>query len=116
MEVQTLITTLTEQGKNTLASMNNLTRKANRKGDQRADLYENYRANEHSFRVYTYANPDIGESAEVQAFLETLESFSELFQGADTERDMKIDNKQAKELYEQASKAYEDMVEQLNNG
>lgn len=115
MDAETLIPTLIEQGKNTLKSMNNLKRKANRKGDQRASLYENYRANEHSFRVYTYANPDIGETAEVQAFLERLESFGELFMGVDTEHDTDVDSKQAKELYTKASDAYDEMVEKLKH-
>lgn len=115
MDTQPLYITLLEQGQNTLTSMDNLKKKANRKGDQRAALYENFRANEHSFRVYTFADPEIGERAEVQAFLEKVEAFEALFQGVDTERETNVDSGQSKELYEQAVEAYNSMDEKLKN-
>jgi len=115
MDTRTLRTTLIEQGENTLTSINNLNKKANRKGDQRAALFENFRANEHSFRVYTYANPKIGKQDEVQIFLKKVETFGDLFQGVDTERDTKVDSKQSKEIYEQAATAYEKMAEVLES-
>jgi len=113
MDSSTIVKALIEQGKNTLDSLKNLTRKANNKGEKRAALYENFRANTHSFRVYTFADPEIGEADEVQAFLKQILTINELFTGVDTVHDTKVNADKVKEAYEQAVSAYNEMIKKF---
>ncbi|HZG72217.1 MAG TPA: hypothetical protein VEY51_11850 [Chondromyces sp.] len=101
---------IVQQGKNVLTSMKDLKLRAKKKGRERFDLYERFCANCHSFEVYTYMDPKIGQSAEVQAFQQKLESFRAEFADVRTDFDKEVDMKQVKVIYEEVLAAYNAMV------
>ena len=66
-----------------------------------------------SFAVYTFIDSAIGQSAEVQAFQQKLDLFSEDFAGITTNFDTVVDMKHVEETYEDVFTAYNEMVHAL---
>lgn len=104
---------LMDQGKNTIKSMKELNHLARKKGKERSDLYEKFRANEHSFRVYTYVNEELEQSTEIKTFLENLQLFGEHFIGVDTDFETTVDVKKAKEATKEVINSYNKMASKL---
>jgi hypothetical protein len=104
---------IVEQAKNTITSMQNLKQRAHKKNKERADLFEKLCANEHSFRVYTYMDPNLGQLKVVQTFLEKVEWFSGFFTGVNTEFDQVVDQKLVDEAYKESMDAYQNLVHEL---
>lgn len=112
---KTAVELIIQQGQNVLASMKELKRYAKKKNKQRSDLYQKFCANDHSFAVYTYMDPSIGQSAEVQAFQQKSDLFSEHFNGITTNFDIEVDIKNVEETYEEVFSAYNTMVTSLGH-
>jgi hypothetical protein len=104
---------IVQQGKNVLVSMKNLEHSAKKKSKERSDLFEKFCANKHSFDVYTYIDSDLEQLAEVQAFLQKLELFSDDFECVRRNFDADVDVKQAETMYEEVLTAYNAMVKVL---
>ena len=104
---------IVQQGQNVLASMKDLKRSAKKKNKERSDFYQKFCANDHSFAVYTFIDSAIGQSAEVQAFQQKLDLFSEDFAGITTNFDTVVDMKHVEETYEDVFTAYNEMVHAL---
>jgi hypothetical protein len=102
-----------QQGENVLLSMKDLKRKGKKKGKERADLYERFCANLHSFSVYTYINPAIEKLAELQNFQEKLNRFASNFESVVTNWEMDVDLKHVESTYEEVLFAYNSMVNAL---
>jgi len=113
MDSKNISKTLVEQGKNTLNSMKELNRRAKKKDKKRSDLYEKFRANQHSFRVYTYVDPEVGQLEEVKIFLDKLQVYAETFTGVDNVFETNVDGKQVDEIYEETITAYNEMTKKL---
>ncbi|WP_042455516.1 hypothetical protein [Neobacillus dielmonensis] len=97
---------LLQQGKNVLASMKDLLNGAKKKGKARADLYEKFCANLHSFNVYTYMDPSIEQMGEVQAIIQKLEAFSAVFAEVSTDIEASIDVKSIEHTYQDILKEF----------
>lgn len=65
-----------------------------------------------SLRIHI-VNSDIGESDEVQTFLQHILTINELFTGVDTVHDIKVSTNKIKETYKQAASVYNDMSDAL---
>lgn len=102
-----------QQGENVLASMKDLKRRAKKKGKERADLYERFCANQHSFSVYTYINPEIETLAELQAFQQKVELFGSDFASVVTDWETDVDWKHIESTYEEVLLAYNSIVTAL---
>ncbi|GGA66545.1 hypothetical protein [Ornithinibacillus halotolerans] len=105
--------TLAKQGKNTVISMQNLKRLAHKKNNERKVLYEKFRANEHSFRVYTYMDAAIGQLEEVQEFLNNLAVFGDNFTGVDVDFSKIVDKQKVNESFQQVSTSFNKMAQKL---
>ena len=110
---KTNVELLVQQAENVLSSMKDLKRSAKKKGKARSDLYERFCANQHSFDVYTFMDPEIQESAEVTAFQNQLELFSEDFAALRTEFEAVVDLEHAEVAYEEVFATYNAMVNAL---
>jgi len=110
MDSTTIAETIVNQGKNSITSMQDLKRRTNKKGKERADLYERFRANEHSFRVYTYIDSNIEQSEEVQTFLINLDRFGANFSDVDKDFEVTVDMKSVEKAYQDVITAYNQMV------
>lgn len=108
-----LLELLVNQAKNVITTMKDLKRIAHKQGKERAKLIEKYKANQHSFNVYTYTNAELSESEKVTHFKETLSRFTELFERAQYEFEEEIDSTKVEETFVEALHAYNEMVEAL---
>ncbi|WP_397538885.1 hypothetical protein [Rummeliibacillus pycnus] len=109
----TTVELLVQQAENVLTSLKELKRSLKKKGKARFDIYERFCANQHSFDVYTFMDPEIQESAEVTAFQKQLELFREDFTIVRTELDAVVDIKRAEVAYEEVFTTYNVMVNAL---
>lgn len=103
-----------QQGENVLASMKDLKKRGKKKGKERADLYERFCANQHSFGVYTYIDTKIENLAELQVFLQKLELFGSNFASVVTNWETDVDWKHVEATYEDVLLAYNSMVNALD--
>jgi hypothetical protein len=110
-----LFEVIVQQGQNVLASMKDLKLSAKQKGKERADKYERFGANQHSFEVYTYIDSAIEQLAEVQEFQHKLGLFYADFTGVFTNYDIEVDLNHIEITYEEVITAYDAMVNALNN-
>ena len=108
-----MIKTIVQQGQNVLVSMQDLKRCAKKKGKERANLYERFCANKHSFDVYTYIDSTIKQLAEVQTFQQKLELFNADFTGVFNNFDQEVDLNHIEATYVEVFTAYEAMVSAL---
>lgn len=109
----TALELLVQQAENVLTSLKDLKLGLKKKGKVRFDLYERFCANQHSFDVYTFMDPEIQESAEVTAFKKQLESFREDFAVVRTDLEAVVDIKHAEAAYEEVFANYNVMVNVL---
>ncbi|MFJ8261060.1 hypothetical protein ACIQ4I_03740 [Rummeliibacillus sp. NPDC094406] len=109
----TTVELLVQQAENVLTSLKELKRSLKKKGKARFDLYERFCANQHSFGVYTFMDPEIQESAEVTAFQNQLQLFREDFAVVRTDLEAVVDIKQADAAYEEVFTTYNVMVNAL---
>ncbi|WP_102691626.1 hypothetical protein [Rummeliibacillus pycnus] len=109
----TALELLVQQAENVLTSLKDLKLGLKKKGKARFDLYERFCANQHSFDVYTFMDPEIQESAEVTAFKKQLESFREDFAVVRTDLEAVVDIKHAEAAYEEVFANYNVMVNVL---
>lgn len=108
-----LLELIINQAENVISTMKELKRIAHKQGKDRAKLIEKYKANEHSFKVYTYANAELNESEKVNVFKQTLARFTELFEKAQYEFEEEINLSQVEDKYEETLHAYNEMVAAL---
>lgn len=101
---------LVQQARNVLNNMNDLKWIAGDKGKDRGALIERFTANTHSFNVYTYANVEVAQIPEVQAFKEKLSLFNKEFNIARFDFQGEVDKDRVQTIYEEVVKAYNDMV------
>jgi len=109
----TTVELLVQQAENVLASLKDLNRSLKKKGKARFDLYERFCANQHSFGVYTFMDPEIQESVEVVAFQKQLQLFREDFAVVQTDLEAIVDIKHAEASYEEVFTKYNAMVHTL---
>lgn len=107
------IEVLLQQGQNVLESTKDLKRSSKKKGKERADLYEKFCANHHSFNVYTYIDPTIEQLAEIQLFLQKLELFREQFTGVLNNFEKEVNLQHIEKTYAEVLNAYDAMVNAL---
>ncbi|HAM81396.1 hypothetical protein [Ornithinibacillus bavariensis] len=115
MDTTNVAELIVEQGKNTITSMQNLKGKANKQNKERADLFEKFCANAHSFRVYTYMDPKIGQLEVVQSFMKKVEMFGELFTGVNIEFETTVDKTRVTEAFQEAMEAYNILLNTLQH-
>lgn len=108
-----LLELVVNQAKNVIVTIKDLKRIAHKKGKDRAKLIEKYKANQHSFKVYTYTNAVLNESEKVNHFKQTLSRFTELFEKAQYEFEEDVNVSDVEVTYEEALHAYNDMVAEL---
>ncbi|BDH61690.1 hypothetical protein MTP04_18200 [Lysinibacillus sp. PLM2] len=101
---------LIQQGRNVLNHMKDLRWVAGKQGKDRTSLIERFTANQHSFNVYTYANEEVKQSAEVKAFQEKVMLFSNEFHAARFDIEGVVDEDKVNILYEEVLAAYNEMV------
>lgn len=106
---------LIQQGENVLNSLKDFKQMAKKKGAQRAELYERYCANLHSFNVYTYIDSDLEELAEVQDFQSKSEQISDACKNVTVDHETKLDIKQLEHDYQEILASYEAMAKVLRN-
>lgn len=105
-----LLEIVMNQAKNVIMTMKDLKWMAHKKGKDRAKLIEKYKANEHSFKVYTYSNASLNESETVSLFKEALTQFGDPFEKAQYEFEEDVDVSVVETAYEAALHAYNEVV------
>src|SRR5690554_3176829 len=93
--------------------MKDLKRIAHKQGKDRAKQIEKYKANQHSFKVYTYTNVELNESEKVNNFKQTLSRFTDLFEKAQYEFEEEVNENDVELTYEEALHTYNEMVVEL---
>ena len=111
--MENLIEILVKQGKSVLTNMKDLKRLSHKKNKDRAATYERLSANQHSFNVHTYVDPNIGQSNEVQAFKQKLEEFNGIFVGVGTDFEKEVNEELVGPIFEETLVLYNEMVTAL---
>ncbi|GHH99091.1 hypothetical protein AM1BK_26340 [Neobacillus kokaensis] len=104
-----------QQGENILKSMNELKRRAKKKGRERFDQYEKLSANRHSFTVYTFIDSKIEQAKSVQLFQQKLDLFDNEFDEIRTNFEADVDLKAIEATYQEVVTAYNEMIININN-
>ncbi|MCM3567712.1 hypothetical protein [Neobacillus mesonae] len=99
-----------QQGENILKSMNELKRRAKKKGKERFDLYEKFSANRHSFTIYTYMDSRIQQEENVQDFQQKLDLFDNEFDEARINFEADLDFKAIESAYQDVITAFNEMA------
>jgi hypothetical protein len=104
---------IVKQSKNTINSMENLKRHTTKNDQIRSNLFEKFCANEHSLRVYSYMDADIGQSTEVKTFMEKVALFGGNFIGVNTDFETVVDKKEVQTAFQEAISTFNTMARKL---